>query len=91
MAGKASADFLWSFDPQLPKPEFDRRDPVEVSETMAAHPNAQCRLDTYVSGSVCPVSHLLELDLNDPFFGTCAEEKGDRFGFRPRCWNKPAL
>jgi hypothetical protein len=55
------------------------------------HPEAQCRADTYFAGAVCGISYNEEFSDTSPLPGSCAEEKGDKIGYRPRCWYKPNL
>jgi len=103
MAGKVLADVLWSLANEKSttptglegmagkaKPSFDTPDSSQVSTTDAAHPAAQCRLDTYFNGAICGVSYTEEFGAKDPVTGACAEEKGDTLGVRPRCWYKPS-
>lgn len=71
-------------------PSVDTPDLSQVSETYDEHPEAQCRLDTYFAGSICGISFQEDFG-NNAVLGSCAEEKGDTFGFRPRCWYKPSL
>jgi hypothetical protein len=87
------------------EPSFDRRDPNRVAETDPRHPAAQCRLDTYMAGALCPASFDLKLipgknhpdGMNSPGAEaeaekySCSQNRGDRIGIRPRCWFKPQL
>lgn len=52
-AGKSTADLLGA----LVRTEvlFEVRDETVVDETSDSHPNAQCRLDTYMAAAICPV------------------------------------
>lgn len=68
---------------------FSTPDKTEVSETYNGHPEAQCRLDTYVAGAVCNMSHDEDFADDNPVTGACAEERGDKIGVRPHCWYKP--
>ena len=70
-------------------PRFDTPDPNTVSETIYTHPATQCRLDTYVAGSLCARPIGEELSEKDPAPGTCTHSEGYRVGLRPRCWSKP--
>jgi len=80
------------------KPAFETPDMTQVSETLGVrnnpmqdpHPKAQCRLDTYFDGAVCGVASSEEFGEKDAVTGACAEEKGDKLGFRSRCWYKPS-
>lgn len=73
------------------EPQFDTPDTNEVRSTNNSHPKAQCRMDTYFNGAVCGASHKIEFGKKDAATGACAEERGDNFGVRPRCWYKPNL
>ena len=70
-------------------PDFDTPDLSEVSTTNNDHPDAQCRLDTYFAGSICPVSELIDFGLDNGVVGACSQEAHDKYGYRPRCWYKP--
>lgn len=72
-------------------PRVDTPTKMEVSKTSDAHPDAQCRLDTYFAGAVCGVSDQINFSQTGPVQGACAEEGSRTFGARPRCWYKPAL
>jgi hypothetical protein len=97
MTGKVLARVLYELgrsgsrtsEPENP-PEFDTPSATEVSATNNAHPLSQCRLDTYFAGAVCSVSPLIEFSRTEARTGACNQELGDAFGFRPRCWYKPA-
>lgn len=98
LAGKVLAQVLWELGggkpttPALesPKaPDFETPDASSVSATNSAHPAAQCRLDTYFSGSICGIAASEEFGQKDGITGACAQEKGDKMGFRPTCWYKP--
>jgi hypothetical protein len=85
-----------------PMPQFDTPDKSVVKKTVEGHPEAQCRLDTYFQGAVCPVSEKIDTSQTDPTVGTCHEgtsvpnfarfrTMGDvnTFGIRPYCWYAP--
>ena len=72
------------------KPGYDTPDPSQVSSTDDEHPAAQCRLDTYFNGSMCGISFNEDFSADSPTPGACAQEKGDKMGYRPRCWYKPS-
>jgi hypothetical protein len=106
MGGKVLADLLWSLangskKSKVPtglemmagaaKPDFETPNTTQVSKTDNNHPEAQCRLDTYFNGAICGVSSTEEFGQKDASTGACAEEKGDKMGFRPRCWFKPSV
>ncbi len=94
MAGQVLANLLWSLSNGQKSlsgdmPSVDTPNTKVVSKTDNSHPEAQCRLDTYFAGSICPVSFTEEFGKKDPITGACATEKGDTYGFRPLCWYKP--
>ena len=95
MAGQVLANLLWALSngqksiAAAPKPAFDTPDLTKVSKTDNNHPAAQCRLDTYFNGSICPVAYTEEFGAKDAITGACAMEKGDKLGYRPLCWYKP--
>ncbi|MBS1961149.1 MAG: hypothetical protein JST04_02955 [Bdellovibrionales bacterium] len=88
MAGKALARLLADLGGSK-MPEFNTPDPSQVSSTDDNHPEAQCRLDTYYHGATCEVPFEKDVDFNDPTINTCAQEKGAKDSFRPRCWYAP--
>lgn len=69
-----------------PAVSFDQHDDSEVEKTYGGHPDPQCRLDTYTQGAVCdrPVGEMTSP--SDYRQGTCTEEAGYSFGYRPHCW-----
>jgi hypothetical protein len=68
---------------------FDQPDTTEVNQTNHKHPYAQCRLDTYFAGAICPVPYAEDFGQDNPTQGACSMEKNDSYGYRPRCWYKP--
>ncbi len=72
---------------------LDKKDPRRVTYTKGSHPNAQCRLDTFLAGAVCPSNPDSELDLYELHNGTCSRNPYDTIyfpkGARPRCWFAP--
>lgn len=97
MTGKVLAQVLYELgrgsasrgEPATP-PAFNTPSQSAVSATNHKHPLAQCRLDTYFAGSVCGVPYASEFGIKEGKTGACSQEAGDAFGFRPRCWYKPA-
>jgi hypothetical protein len=63
-------------------PSYDTPDPSQVSKTSDSHPEPQCRLDTYLAGSIC-VGKIWD----DAFM---PKTDGYVCNNRPRCWFKPA-
>lgn len=57
---------------------FDTPNLSTVARTNPAHPDLQCRLDTYAAGALCNVPPDSTMDPNDLSAGTCSD--------RPACW-----
>ncbi len=84
-------------------PRIETPDRTEVTQSSASHPQAQCRLDTYFSGSICPVNFdpmIIPGRYSTKGQNSVATEKetigsychsalGFLEGNRPRCWFKP--
>lgn len=88
MAGKSVSN-LFSVLGKLPETFFDRPDAEIVKRTNHNHPKAQCRLDTYLQGSLCEINMNEELSTKDETIGTCNTFTGQKIGNRPLCWFKP--
>lgn len=88
MAGKSLASLLASLGGSKAV-SFTTPDTTVVARTDDNHPAAQCRLDTYFSGTICDKDVLDEVDNKDPIKGTCVKSDGHEFGTRPLCWYKP--
>ncbi|MBC7532556.1 MAG: hypothetical protein H7318_13355 [Oligoflexus sp.] len=86
------------------KASYETTDKKVVKTTNHAHPDGQCRLDTYVAASLCPqtfdASVIPGKDLGSKRNTADAEEASGRFtclaqdftvGTRPLCWFKPLL
>lgn len=74
------------------KVSFAAQDTKKVGSTMHSHPQAQCRLDTYLAGAVC------EMDFNEAVIPKSEDEQrrescftadGHAMGSRPLCWFAP--
>lgn len=67
-------------------PQFETPDQSRVTRTNDEHPAAQCRLDTYFNGAICPVGD--DVDIPDDNFqvGACTEQNNLGFAQRPKCW-----
>lgn len=89
-AGLSAASTLAKLS-RLPAPTFETPDLSKVLYTNVRHPKAQCRLDTYFAGSICPTAWADELNDFDATAGNCAMEKGATVGYRPLCWYKPSM
>lgn len=70
-------------------PHFDTPDANVVSTTNHEHPEAQCRLDTYYQGALCPKSEFIDPSDTDPKVGFCSRAAHDTAGLRPLCWFNP--
>lgn len=71
---------------------LESKDPNRLAKTTTLHPSAQCRMDTMVSGLICPISETIDFSNNDPDMGACRHASTDpeeRAGARPRCWYRP--
>ncbi|MBC7386468.1 MAG: M48 family metalloprotease [Cryobacterium sp.] len=87
MAGKDLGDTLADMG-KTAETDFDHPDTHVVTKMFDAHPDAQCRLDTYLAGAVCAKASTDPLSDKDARVGTCAQEVGEVVGIRPRCWYK---
>lgn len=66
-------------------PQLETPDRTVVTETNVEHPAAQCRLDTYRAGSLCPVGWADGLSVTDARKGVCHSQNLPEHG-RPACW-----
>ena len=89
MAGKSLGQLLGSLGGSS-NVNFGTPDKKIVKRTNDAHPAAQCRLDTYFSGSLCDKSFTEDVSETSPIPGTCIKRDGYTVGPRPLCWYKPA-
>lgn len=90
MAGKSLGSLLGSLGGEA-QVDFQTPDKSIVKKTFHNHPHAQCRLDTYFSGTLCDVSLDLDVDNKDPKVGVCLKRDGHVDGPRPLCWYKPGF
>lgn len=74
-----------------PEPSFLVNDVREAPSTDDDYPSAQCRLDTFLSGALCPRPASQEVDDSDHAAGVCSRAGGDAAGWRPACWYRPPL
>lgn len=88
MAGKSLAMLLGDLGGNS-KVSFTTPDKKVVRRTNDAHPAAQCRLDTYFSGTLCDKAVTEDVSATDPIPGTCVKSEGYKIGARPLCWYKP--
>jgi hypothetical protein len=72
-----------------PNPKASTPDQSVVKTTNEDHPEAQCRLDTYLAGWDCPDQGVL--DNSDPKIHSCFQYSNRKSGLgsRPRCWFAP--
>jgi hypothetical protein len=89
MAGKSLALLLGDLGGNS-KVAFNTPDKKVVSRTNDAHPQAQCRLDTYFQGGLCDKAFDVDVSKTDAKVGTCVKSEGYKIGLRPLCWYKPA-
>ncbi len=70
---------------------FETPDQTIVPKTVKSHPDAQCRLDTYFEGALCPLPTSDYVSKHNPYKGTCTRRKGynEGEGVRPLCWYLP--
>ena len=103
-AGKSLADLLSALRDQTVA--YDTPDESVVSRTNNAHPDGQCRLDTYMAGALCAaewdVNVIPGKDLGSRRNSAEAEEESAAFtctraldelevGVRSLCWFKPQI
>lgn len=89
LAGLSAANVFAALAWGTKAPRFESPDRKLTDKTILYHPKAQCRLDTYLQGSLCEVSHVEEMSTET--MGACHETHGHQKGMRPRCWFKPTL
>lgn len=104
-AGHSLATLLGALRSSTNLPRFDTPDQRKVATTYTAHPEAQCRLDTYFSGALCPVTFDKNQIPGRSSSGgqtsqnaelsasnqSCMTAAGYNAGVRPLCWFKPKL
>lgn len=103
LAGKSLADLLGALRSQTP--QWDTPDAAQVTTTNHSHPDAQCRLDTYMAGAAC-ISDYDKTYIpgkrsgrgyndseaeNDSARFSCTAQGQHSDGLRPRCWFAPTL
>ena len=90
MAGKSVAYLFQILRKETVVPRFDTPDPAVVTTMLSDHPATQCRMDSYLQGSLCSQPVSAPLSSTNPAVGTCTRSAGFQAGFRPLCWYKPA-
>lgn len=100
LAGESLATLLGALRDQ--KPSFDTPDTSKVRRTNNNHPDAQCRLDTYMAGAVCLADYdrevipgkkngnSLKAEQHSASFH-CTKSQQYLIGLRPTCWFKARL
>lgn len=86
LAGRSVALMIQDLDHDSIEPKFDTPDTLVVRAINYLHPYAQCRLDTFFQGAICPVSEAIEFDNDNETQGACHPKMGDTRGLRPHCW-----
>ncbi len=87
LAGLSLAQVLGSIEGKKPEAfSFSKKDTSVVTETFESHPEAQCRLDTYVAGAVCQADPHIAFSPLEPKKGACFKHEDP--GARPTCWFK---
>jgi len=102
-ASKGLALLLGSLTKVTKNPDFGTPDTSVVSSTNRTYASAQCRLDTYVNGSLCKVEFDLSVIPGREFLyqngpkaeaealkNSCTKEKMSE-GQRPACWYKQRI
>lgn len=89
MAGKSVSHLFKDLRGDSRTPQFNTPDSNTVSSTYHSHPASQCRMDTYLQGSLCVHDRRIGLSNSDANVGTCTSRNGHSSGLRPRCWYRP--
>jgi hypothetical protein len=92
LANKAMAQTFAKLGELETIPSFDTPDPYErMFILFNGYPNAQCRLDTLLAGSLCKLGDQKDSmpDLNLYNKGFCTKFNGHKRGLRPLCWYVP--
>ncbi|MDO8803147.1 MAG: hypothetical protein Q7R35_01835 [Elusimicrobiota bacterium] len=90
MAGKSVSYLFQILRNETVIPRFDTPSATVVTSMLGSHPPTQCRMDTYLTGSLCTQPATAPLSNTNPAVGTCTRSAGFQAGFRPLCWYKPA-
>jgi hypothetical protein len=90
MAGQSLAELFRALRSSTQDLRFDTPDKKEVTKTNHAHPDSQCRMDTYFAGSLCDKDFDILTDAKDVAVGYCTEKEKYKLGVRPHCWYVPA-
>lgn len=90
MAGLSLGNLFKALRNQTVPLKFETPDKTRVRRTNDNHPDSQCRLDTYFSGSLCEKSHNDPVSDIDANVGVCNERDNQSVGLRPYCWYAPS-
>lgn len=104
-AGLGLGKLLMQVTNEMKVPAYDTPDATVVTRSSVTHPNAQCRLDTYLAGALCKTQFDLKvipgLDHADgqssiaaeqeAVNASCSKSQGHTDGLRPACWFKARL
>ena len=90
MAGMSVAKLFHAFTQNRAVPKFETPDTSVVTLTDDNHPDYQCRLDTFLQGSLCTKSFNEDVSQYDEVKGTCHASTGYKVGLRPTCWFRPS-
>ncbi|HAT73293.1 MAG TPA: hypothetical protein DCS63_10810 [Elusimicrobia bacterium] len=90
MAGKSVSYLFKALHNSAVTPRFDTPDHKVAASMLTSHPPTQCRMDTYLAGSLCTQPVSAAVSGTNPAAGTCTRSTGFLTGFRPLCWYKPA-
>lgn len=98
MAGKSLAVLLGALR-NSEVPTFETPDESEVSRTNNAHPEAQCRLDTYFAGALCSdlewddlaipgksVRNSRQAEITSLKYSCSQKNPDHEISMRPKCW-----
>lgn len=85
-AGLTLANFFNDLRKSPDNLSYQKPDSRVVRKTDNNHPAAQCRLDTYFNGALCPKYSDESFDSENPFVGACNQHDGFTLGVRPSCW-----
>lgn len=67
------------------RPSIETKSPHSVFRTFYQHPTPQCRLDTFIAGSLCSADFDIDFDNSDHKIGSCLSDLEPEAA-RPKCW-----
>lgn len=88
-AGMSVTQLFRALRNQDAQPHYDTPDPKVVTKMFDAHPDTQCRLDTYYQASLCAAPFTQDISDTNAADGACTLSQGFKSGMRPRCWYLP--